>query len=899
MEVYSSQNIADEYLTLKGIELRTGIKGEELSTAVVGELLDNSIDDIENHGVNDPQVLVAVSINKSVIKVSVRNSLNPNRNHVFSKGLLESVYKFGSYYSSKKFYKINRGALGDASKLMLGTPYALADSININLAKMGVHYPITHKTSAKNILKTFHVGLENGQAKVIEDKQIPSKENYTEVEILLPYYNNADNGTKTIIRIHNFLINYALPNTHIGFTFNLPPPYKEKYFPAIQPLINAGKNLSSPHFYDLSEFRQFIYELNAEDQTFYDIALKTFRGANNLPRNDLTLTTIGQLKKSPAKIQKIFNIIHEKIPSISPEIGLPSMIPFNTSKKFRKTALQSRLAKIGISCDRIKYKQEYGYYEFDNGVVKYPYFFETFIGHVESGVTKNLTVVQSINCKVSDDILVYGGPYSYETGSNKWRYKANSIFDIFEHYGYSHNEKKCKKRNNIILINLISPRVNYQSHGKSRIDHTPFAKVIAATVVNTCRGGNDINGKVDQIVGLRQVLRSRRIEYLAKQDPLEKKKRQATQSDVFYATRKLLISDYGYTDKEINRKYITESIRKECAKLGVTREEIGIIAADRAQLYFNGKWYDVGLDEMETLIEYGTDMVIIEKEGVIIQISSFSDGKRIALLNTRGFLVDYASRFAKLANERGCNIAIIVDWDASGLLMYLKVKKLIPSLKRIGVDFKTVKDLGLRLGDVEEKYEGSKNKHFDALKHELDEALEDAKGNKTKEEITEFRYLQSQLDYLKEKRIEINSIIAQLKDNEKFYGWIEDELRDAFQYRIFTRSSEIPEYVKPTILQELDDAAEEIGKEALKPHIVKLQVKLDNNNIKNAFLFDRTNRVKPNYNYNDYNAAIKIQSKKIIENNCEMKPYIEIIKELLKRVPTRCGGRQNGPRSDG
>jgi hypothetical protein len=424
MEVYSSQNIADEYLTLKGIELRTGIKGEELSTAVIGELLDNSIDDMENHGVNDPQVLVAISINKSVIKVSVRNSLNPIRNHVFSKGLLESIYKFGSYYGSKRFHKINRGALGDASKLILGTPYALADSINTDLAKMGIHYPITHKTSAKNILKTFRVGLsssaaDNRQAKVIEDKQTPSKENYTEVEILLPYHNKTDNDIKTIVRIHNFLINYALPNTHIGFTFNLLPLYREKYFPATQPLINAGKNLSSPHFYDLSEFRQFIYELNAEDQTFYDIALKTFRGANNLPRNGLTLTTIGQLKKSPAKIQKIFNMIREKIHQISPEIGLPSMIPFNTNKKFRKMALQNRLASVGILCDHVKYKQKYGYYESDNGVVKYPYFFETFIGHAERGVTNSLKVVQSINCKVSNNILVYGGPYSYETSSNK------------------------------------------------------------------------------------------------------------------------------------------------------------------------------------------------------------------------------------------------------------------------------------------------------------------------------------------------------------------------------------------------------------------------------------------------------------------------------------------------
>lgn len=161
MEVYSTQNVNSDYLTLKGIELRTGIKREELYTAIIGEIFDNSIDDMENHGVNDPQVHVTVSLltnnEKSFLKITVRNSVNPDRNHTFSKKLLESIYSFGSYYSSKRFYKINRGALGDASKLMIGAPYALADSINIDLTSMGIYYPITHKTSTKNVLKTFLV----------------------------------------------------------------------------------------------------------------------------------------------------------------------------------------------------------------------------------------------------------------------------------------------------------------------------------------------------------------------------------------------------------------------------------------------------------------------------------------------------------------------------------------------------------------------------------------------------------------------------------------------------------------------------------------------------------------------------------------------------------------------
>jgi hypothetical protein len=895
--IYSSQSVNNDYLTLKGIELRTKIKKDEIYTsATTGEALDNSIDYMETHGVKDPHVHVTISreeikLNSSshpipLLKITVRNSVNPNSNHVFSKELLESIYKFGMYYSSKRFYKIHRGALGDASKLMLGASYALADSMNIDLtvAATGI-YPITHKTSTQNRLKTFHVGLsslENKKLEIIEDEETQSQENYTEVQILLPY---DDEDSAVERRILSFLRDYVLLNTHIGFTFSFRKYNKQIHLPATQPMINNGKNLSSIHFYDLSEFRQMIRELLDKDQVFYDVFQRTFRGANNLPKNDLTSLTVRELQNSSAKIEELFNLMHDKVPAISeePGQGLASIIPFSTTKKTRRRALEERLAQMGIFCDRVKYKQKYGYYKSDNGVVKYPYLVEVFVGHSKEGITNNLKVIQSINSKISNDTLVYSGPYKYGTSSNRYFYRANSIFDIFEHYKYSCDKKKCKKPNSIISVNLISPRVSYKSHGKSGIDHTPFAKTIAATVVEACRGGSDKNGKVDQIVGLREVLKKRKEEYLAIQDPIERKRRELSQSDIFYATRMLLINVYGYTDKEINRDYLTRSIRDESAKLGVTREQIGIIAADRAQLYFKGKWFDVGLDEIDTLVDYGTDMVIIEKEGIIMRVSPYSNKNRISLLNTRGFLVEYASKLAKLANEKGCNISIIVDWDVSGLLIFLKLRKIIPGLKRIGVDFETLEDLGLNLEDVQEEYTPNKD-HLDPLKKELDDAIEDARinGNQDKEE--EYISLKRYLSYLKTNRIEINSITAQLKDNEKFYNWIEDKLRDAFPDRDFTRMDVIPEYVTPNDLQGINDIIKEIGTAAFKPRREELQDKLANNSTKNAFLFDRTNTVKPDYDTDDYEAAIAEQSKKIIQNSDELKPYLEKIMELHEQL---------------
>jgi hypothetical protein len=93
--VYSSQSVNSDYFTLKGIELRTGIKKDEIYTGITGEAIDNSIDYMETHSVRDPSVHLTFSkeeikVNSypyhiPLLRITVRNSVNPNSNHVFSK----------------------------------------------------------------------------------------------------------------------------------------------------------------------------------------------------------------------------------------------------------------------------------------------------------------------------------------------------------------------------------------------------------------------------------------------------------------------------------------------------------------------------------------------------------------------------------------------------------------------------------------------------------------------------------------------------------------------------------------------------------------------------------------------------------------------------------------------
>ena len=214
----------------------------------------------------------------------------------------------------------------------------------------------------------------------------------------------------------------------------------------------------------------------------------------------------------------------------------------------------------------------------------------------------------------------------------------------------------------------------------------------------------------------------------------------------------------------------------------------------------------------------------------------------------------------------------------------MKVKR----MDRIGVDFKTVEDLGLRAADVEEKYTPD-NGHLKSLKKELAEAIDLTRREFSSEsamKIEEYNYIKLYLDYLEENRIEINSIVSELNDNARFWNWIEEQLRDCFPERDFTRSVNIPDYVEPGPLQKLNDIIRQKGAAVLKLRKEELEDKLSNNNIENAFLFDRTNEVQQlaNYGISDYEKAVSGQSQKIIEDSDKVKPYLKKIEELLKQA---------------
>jgi hypothetical protein len=232
------------------------------------------------------------------------------------------------------------------------------------------------------------------------------------------------------------------------------------------------------------------------------------------------------------------------------------------------------------------------------------------------------------------------------------------------------------------------------------------------------------------------------------------------------------------------RENVTEYIEQICEEMGITREDCGIYAADRAQLYLKGIEYDIGFDELEDLAEKGTDILIIEKEGGAEQLAPFAAKMGIALINARGFLVKYAIKLSQMADKRGCNIAILSDFDFYGLLIASK----IPNVYRIGINFGTLNYFGLRFEDVEEEY--------DPTTFDID--------------FSEFATAE-ELEYLKTKRIEIDSVMAAVNDNERFWKYIVDYLKAKFPTRNYNHGIDIPEFVVPTAIEKLNDMVKLVG----------------------------------------------------------------------------------------
>jgi hypothetical protein len=123
--------------------------------------------------------------------------------------------------------------------------------------------------------------------------------------------------------------------------------------------------------------------------------------------------------------------------------------------------------------------------------------------------------------------------------------------------------------------------------------------------------------------------------------------------------------------------------------------------------------------------------------------------------------------------------------------------------------------------------------------------------------------LTEKIDYVRHKRIEIDRILAAVKNNARFWEFILDKLEERFPTRNYNRAIDVPEYVIPDCVVELNDIVREKATYILKEERSRIQKRFSNNS---GFL-----------DVTIYDKSIPDHFKKINEGD-------NYIKSLLRRI---------------
>jgi hypothetical protein len=725
--IFSSRKTSMDELTSRGMENRTGIIKEYLPYFGIKEIIDNSIDSYEIHhkqydNKTKPEVRVQIIREPSTIRILVRNIVPYSyEQEIFTREKLEHIFDFDRTYSSKRYqFRISRGALGDALKEVLRIPYILAvegqwytDMIT------NWNEPFIIRTPQKTFHVTLHVNKvkQSRRSRVKEYQEqngFDNCKNFIEVEFRIPANSLILSDLKT------FFIDYATANPHIDFTL-VDEDGKVSRFHQVQPIERNWTNMCSIYYYTLHEFSEFIQGLEDDSMIVHQVLRRVFREGSNMKKTDLSSTSVGRLKRSPELIRQVYEQLSDiKMNHLGP-ISDPSdlSLPFNSNKKIRAAALRKRFEQRGLEISDLKYKSKFGYHKEGKTGIGIPFFFEIAVARTIN-LGNNLYYIESLNSSVMPGKYSFmQGPertFRWETQSERYYHLSPSIFNIFEHYGYSHDKKKCKKPRTLIFVNLISPKINYKSYGKSSIDLRPFAPVIAETTVKACSGGggghnskyDDEGNKINATSIFSEYLIRRYREVLL--NPNLKKTDRWNTSTPVYRIRPIM-QGYGINR---TRLYLQSRVKEICDKIpelkvvneqfiktdkiGVEREALGIFEATRAHICFKGKTYDVSFETLGHIRKIATFILIIEKAGIVELLTPFADQYGFALCHTGGFLTDNAKKFSKLASEEGARVAILTDGDMTGWAIAGEVL----DIPRIGIALESLEKLRVPIEKVAE-----------------------------------------------------------------------------------------------------------------------------------------------------------------------------------------------------
>jgi hypothetical protein len=313
---------------------------------------------------------------------------------------------------------------------------------------------------------------------------------------------------------------------------------------------------------------------------------------------------------------------------------------------------------------------------------------------------------------------------------------------------------------------------------------------------------------------VRNFLKERK-EAIETEDPSIITRDRLTLSTIWYRLRKEIRAWYGVDSDEnlkkgtrrmVQNDYVNDIFKNE---LKIKRSELGIHAAVKAQLYYRGKTYDITPDNLETLASMGVGMVAIEKEGVADTLAPFTVNTAISIMNSRGFFTENADDLCEVVKDKlgGRNMGVIHDFDASGVVIGKK-----SGFFNLGIDPPLLEELGINIEDVEEEYNGLEGGHWKWLNENLADDDPDRKH----------------LEYLKTKRVEIDSVIAAV-GAEKLWEAICARFEKAFPTRDYTRVIDMDALLTPPAPSTIEFEYDSVVVDKLNGHISNITEQIAEN----------------------------------------------------------------------
>ena len=322
------------------------------------------------------------------------------------------------------------------------------------------------------------------------------------------------------------------------------------------------------------------------------------------------------------------------------------------------------------------------------------------------------------------------------------------------------------------------------------------------------------------------------------------------QSDIFYPMRTMLFRkgyDVSTLGEEEVRGKLYSYIKEYCEKLGIKRHEIGIFAADRAVMAYQGETYSVSFENYKKLARLGVDVICIEKEGIVEKLAPFTEGVGIALVQSQGFVSEYGQMLAQEDKITRANVMVLTDFDTDGI----KIAFHIEGITRLGIDFNSINEINAQIGEELEEldespevppvidedesiykpdmedlepelgelsYSISTNWWKDVMRHDNWKSLEYLTQGFKRKSISNhklvpiegtahekhyIKYLKqihsyngqetTKLEFLEENRIELNTIMTEI-GAKRFWNWLYSKIVGTFPTRNYTRVIPVPPY---------------------------------------------------------------------------------------------------------